>query len=156
MRIWDSDTSAEVQQINAHEAIVNAVAVSPDGQFEDTNARLWDWQVGMLVGQRQEHTAMVTSVTFSPDGAYLLTASGDGSVRQWHIQSNEPPVQLWYGKVPIYDVSYSPDQRYMAVASDDGIIHIGYVAFADALNLAQARAQRKMTEAEQQTYLRSP
>ncbi|MEN8214961.1 MAG: hypothetical protein ABFS56_00990 [Pseudomonadota bacterium] len=36
-----------------------------------------------------EHSSSVEAVAFSPDGKFVLSGSGDGSTRLWHVQTGK-------------------------------------------------------------------
>jgi WD40 repeat protein len=64
----------------------------------------------------------VWNAQFSPDGKTIVTASGDGSVRLWdvntHQQIGEPLLQTSDG---VWSASFSPDGKSVVTAGNDGV-----------------------------------
>jgi len=56
---------------------------------DDGTARLWDAASGQLLTILAEHTAAIRSATFSPDGSRILTASNDGTIRQFYVSLDD-------------------------------------------------------------------
>ncbi len=86
---------------------------------------LWDAATGALLATCRGHTSKVLSVAFSPDGARLVTASSDGTVRQWDAATGrevEPPYDRHSGEVVA--AVYSPDGQWVASAGDDRTIRV--------------------------------
>jgi WD40 repeat protein len=71
-----------------------AIAISPDGKiaavtYDDGIVRMLEVTIGKLVSTILRHEDKVTSVLFSPDGKKLISASFDGTVRFWNIQTSQ-------------------------------------------------------------------
>ncbi|HEV2947830.1 MAG TPA: protein kinase [Gemmataceae bacterium] len=74
-----------------HPAVVEAVAMSPDGKMiltgsRDNCSRLWDAGSGALL-QRLEHEEGVTAVAFSTDCKIVVTGSHDGKAQSWDTKT---------------------------------------------------------------------
>ena len=65
------------------------------------------------------------ALAFSPDGSRLVTASADGTVRQWDARTGlevEPPYDRHSAQV--FSAVYSPDGQWVASAGDDRTIRV--------------------------------
>jgi WD40 repeat protein len=65
------------------------------------------------------HGDLVFSVCFSPDNRRLASASGDGTVRIWDVQTGDEVRRVAAHRYHVNCVAYSPDGRTLATASDD-------------------------------------
>ncbi|MEL6470129.1 MAG: caspase family protein [Cyanobacteria bacterium J06623_4] len=65
------------------------------------------------------HQAPVTDVSYHPDGLQMATASADGSVTLWNVETQQVLFELRHEEAVIA-VSYSPDGKKVATASTDG------------------------------------
>ncbi|REK12571.1 MAG: serine/threonine protein kinase [Planctomycetota bacterium] len=115
-----------------HEALVTAVAVSPEGRWlfsgdDNGEGRLWDARSGTLAHALSGHTHRITRAEFSPDGSRLLTASRDGTVAQWDVASGEEldttisianPGQRDAFDAPVLDMALSPDGTRLLTLSE--------------------------------------
>lgn len=106
-------------------------AFSPDGQFFATGSRELAAEIhSASTGERLlvlRHAQVVTSVSWSPDGTQLLTASEDGVVRIWNIDTTKVAQVLYQGVVlpkPVSSANWSPSGRSVIGASRDGIARI--------------------------------
>ncbi|MCU0687353.1 MAG: WD40 repeat domain-containing protein, partial [Polyangiaceae bacterium] len=123
-RVWNADGTGEPVVLRGHEAIVYAVAFSPDGRHVataswDKTARVWNADgTGEPVVLRG-HENMVHGVAFSPDGALVATASQDRSVRLWRADGTGEPLALRHDG-PVNAVALSPDGQRLVSGSDDG------------------------------------
>jgi mono/diheme cytochrome c family protein/sugar lactone lactonase YvrE len=98
VRLWDTATGKEVRQFERHTNGVHAVAFSPDGKRLltgggevvvrdrkgiplDCGVRVWEVDTGKEVMAILGHRGRVTSVAFAPDGRWVLSSSGDCTIR---------------------------------------------------------------------------
>jgi len=94
IKLWDVQTGGAVKTFCGHTKMVLSVSISADNTMiasgsEDKTICLWD--IG--TGQRcviEEHNGYVNTVSFSPTNPQLLlSASKDGTVRQWGIDGHQ-------------------------------------------------------------------
>ncbi|KAF8978613.1 hypothetical protein BGZ46_006274 [Entomortierella lignicola] len=92
VKLWDAKTGNCVQTIQEHRKQVVSVVYSPSGEqiatgSEDQTVRLLDLRSGRCLLVISGFTGAVNSIDWkdTPDGQYLLTGSGDKSVRHWRI-----------------------------------------------------------------------
>ncbi|AKG21461.1 hypothetical protein IJ00_09310 [Calothrix sp. 336/3] len=144
VKIW-TISGQQLQKIQAHK-FVNCVKFSPDGQsivtagIDDSQfisqrdssnnknksyARLWN-----LSGQKiaefhgYEDEESINSVSFSPDSKHLATASDNGTIRLWDLDSNKL-VESYNGQQgAIINIGFSSDGKYLATAGEQGSINI--------------------------------
>jgi WD40 repeat protein len=123
-RIWDPASGQPQGPPMPHDAEVNAVAVSLDGEViatgsEDRTARIWDARTCRPLGRPLPHQGTVGCVAFRPDGRALLTASMDHSARQWDLATGAPlGATLHHGWIRAM-AGYSPDGRLIALVGRD-------------------------------------
>ena len=65
------------------------------------------------------HSSDVYTASFTRDSRYLLSASGDTSVRLWDIKTQHNMVSYKGHAWPVWDVAFSPVDYYFATASFD-------------------------------------
>ena len=80
---------------------------------------------GRALATFRGHTSKVLGVAFSPNGTRLLTASADGTVRQWDTGTSrevEAPYDRHAGEV--FAAAYSPDGQWVASAGSDRTVRV--------------------------------
>ncbi|MDJ0676810.1 MAG: TIR domain-containing protein [Calothrix sp. MO_167.B42] len=72
-----------------------------------------------------KHEGTVFDVAWSPDNQIIATASGDTTIRFWHVKDrkNLPPIQAGKDN-EVYSISFSPDGKTIAFASDDNTVKL--------------------------------
>jgi WD40 repeat protein/DNA-binding CsgD family transcriptional regulator len=135
MLLYDLATGSELRRYGAHSAVVNDIAISPDGQLaisgsEDTDAVLWDVESGQIRHRLSAHKGPVRGVAFSPDGRTVFTASGNSAVLdvaenliiQWDVATGQE-IQRWIGTSrEIRSLDVSPDGTTLAVGGINSLV----------------------------------
>lgn len=92
--LWDLKTGKVLHRFEGRGEKVLAVDVSPDGRYAavaswENEARLYDLKASppKLAFVLDQHRGNVNSVAFSKDGRQLFTASYDGGIRQFDVET---------------------------------------------------------------------
>ncbi|UIK20666.1 caspase family protein [Rhizobium leguminosarum] len=133
---WDVSTEKPLRVVQAHELIVHALAISPDGQtalsgsWGDTDgrdqfaARIWDITTLRRLGELNGHTGVVQQATFSNDGKMILTASEDTTARIWDLTSGKQMRVFQGHRYTVRSAEFSPDGRYVVTGSSDATLKL--------------------------------
>ncbi|MEO1093584.1 MAG: serine/threonine-protein kinase [Cyanobacteria bacterium J06638_28] len=112
--------------------VVNAIAVSPNGQAiatanSDGTVQLWDWQTGDILhtfGSKLDlgnrHNDAVTAIQFHPDEQTLLTGSRDGTVKRWDLRTYRLQQTLTRSGWPVTAIALSTDGQKLITAATNG------------------------------------
>jgi WD40 repeat protein len=114
--------TAQRSVLTGHTDRVNAVAVSPDGQWiasgsADRSIRIWDSSTGQEVGCIIGHQGDVMCVCFTPDSRNLVSGSTDETVRIWEWESKRQIKCLSGHGGSVNGVAVSPDGLQIVSAS---------------------------------------
>ncbi|ONI71029.1 hypothetical protein ALI144C_51695 [Actinosynnema sp. ALI-1.44] len=138
------DANAPLSTTLPSSKIVNALALSPDGQTlvtggDDRTVRLWnvaDPAHPLLLNESTSNGQVLQAVAFSPDGQTLATGGDDRTVRLWNVADPARPEVLGQPMgghtKTIRSVAFSPDGRTLATGGDDRTVRLWNVT-----NLAQ-------------------
>lgn len=115
-------------QRDCHSNFVHEVEFSPDGKYivsvgADKKIVLYDGKEGQflgLIGEDDGHQGGIFGVAWSPDSTKLATASADGSVRLWDVETKKA-IRVWRHE-------YKLDNQQMGVvfAGPDRIISVAF------------------------------
>ncbi len=115
------------QPVKAHNALVHAIAISPDGKTVATGGfdnliKLWEISPDGTLKEKKVltgHTAGIYAVAFHPKENVLVSASQDKTARIWNLADGKMTFEL-KGHTGIVDtVAYSPDGKTIATGSED-------------------------------------
>ncbi len=96
----------------------------------------------------------MSSVAFSSDGRSLASASADGTVRVWDVQSRElRTVPLSGHRDEVIGVAFSPDGEFVASASWDATARLWDLNFSAWAEAGCTLLNRNMTMDEWESLL---
>jgi len=120
IRMWEADTGKEFAQLTGHDAAIKALAVSPDGSMlasgsADGMIILWEVLHRKVMVKLKGHADEITSLAFSPDrdSTYLVSGSGDRTVRVWHVDKQAMVQQIDAG-MAVTSVAFVDDKTVVA------------------------------------------
>jgi WD40 repeat protein len=88
IRVWDTETQAQLLCLSPCNAELRGIAFSQDGRYlaaamGDQTVPLWDVASGAELRRIVGPGLSVLSVAFAPDGRRLAAGSADGSLTVW-------------------------------------------------------------------------
>jgi WD40 repeat protein len=124
--IYDAETGNLIKPGKVLTDYVNSVSYSPDGKrimiASRNSATIYDAESTDGLGYLYGHIASVASSAFSPDGKWIVTGSGDGTIRIWSAETF-----IEKARFIAYDdgewLSMTPDGYYTASANGEKYIN---------------------------------
>lgn len=114
-------TAQEIAKLEGHQALIHALAFSPDGQLlasgdHDGNLKTWDTEDGSLQRALHSHAMPIRSLAFSSDSNILADASDDGITNRWNMKTGKELDELQLGRPGDGEgaVAFSPDGKSVA------------------------------------------
>jgi RNA polymerase sigma factor (sigma-70 family) len=144
MRAWRADTGAELRSTKFPWGYnLRPLAFSPDGRLlivADSVAGLWLWQTDTAAAQRlrgsggavttaslrqlKGHTQAATAAAFSADGLFVATASYDGTVRFWEVETGLEICRLTGQEGAVAAVAVSSHAGLLASGGKDQTVRL--------------------------------
>lgn len=126
--IWDTadETLAVRSQITGYDAVIEHLAVSPDGTriafgVGDGRVRVVDAATGDVLFELPVGALRVTAVAYSPDGSQITVAGGFPASGALTYDANDGTVLASLAHpATVTSLAYAPDSLLLAVGGDDG------------------------------------
>src|SRR5262249_45317441 len=149
VRLWSASTGRQIRSFRHDEAIVLAVAFSPDGRklmatVRGNHVYVWDVATGARLHKHSGSPALVdVKSLFDPyfdaravaNRQGTLLAAGDArcSARLWDLASGQPVAEFGKGTGSSHDVAFHPEGNQLATAERDGTVRVWKVPGGELL-----------------------
>jgi WD40 repeat protein len=133
VKLWDSNTGAQLATLAVPDEGIASLAFSPDGKFlaGRTHALverpaswgivLWDVAARREVRRFRGHTGSISAMAFSPDGRTLVSSGGDKTTRFWDVATGREDGRIDNLKAWGREAAFSPDGRMLALSNGSQI-----------------------------------
>ncbi len=140
--VWDTRTLGQTAYLSDHEGGAHGVTFNASGRSliscgADCTLRAWD-SSPTAVRRLRHSREPLRVIAFSPDGAQLASASKDGVVKIWDVETGKVVHSLPSAGNWVDALDYSPDGRTLVTSSGDEKLWFWDVAsgrLMDSMNL---------------------
>ncbi len=123
--VWDLRTGRHLSWLDGHLAAVNAVAPAGPGRAlsggDDFAVIYWDTTSGEPLHRFEGHRSKVIALDYSPETQLAASASWDGTVGLWNLETSETVGFLSAGS-PVNDIAFLNGGQELLSAGHDGTI----------------------------------
>ena len=130
--VFDISQSQEAikQAITAVRKLIKPKAPSKPALATIDNAKLLEY---VKILQSVEHENYVNSVAFSPDGNFIISGSGDHTIKLWQVDNGELLKTFEGYQSSVRSVAFSPDGKTIISGSGDKTIKLWQINNAKLL-----------------------
>jgi WD40 repeat protein len=125
VRVWDTETGAQIARLNGHDGWVASVAFAPDGRrivsgSIDKTVRVWDPETGAQVARLDDSHEGVVAVSFDLEGRRILSGTMYREVGIWDAETGSMIARFSRLSGPDYYVQRGPQGLRLVRGSNDG------------------------------------
>jgi WD40 repeat protein/DNA-binding SARP family transcriptional activator len=160
VEIRELDSGETIATLTEHSTnLVRGLAFNQDGDLmatasDDTTAILWDATSFEPLHRLEGHSAAVLNAAFDPSRREIATASADGTVKIWNVETGILRLTL-SAPGALSDIAYSPDGRYLAAIGPEGFVTVYMLDVDELAAEAESRLTRWWSESECLQYLQT-
>jgi len=103
----------------AYDDETSVLAVTECGNRDSNVIALLDAKTGRRINQLDGHTSVIWSLDLSPDGRFLVSSSGDLTIKLWNIASGSLLRTFTGHSKIVRTVTFSPDAQTIASGGGD-------------------------------------
>ncbi|MBD2545434.1 MULTISPECIES: WD40 repeat domain-containing protein [Planktothricoides] len=139
--LWNLATNSEIAILSSSLDVVESLIITPNGRTlisgnGDGSIQLWQLNEAELLSDHPSvavaslqntltvHTGEVTALAIAPDGESFASASADGTVKIWHLDTLQLLSSLPADSGAVMSLAISPDGKFLATGMAEGSIKI--------------------------------
>ena len=139
--LWNLETNSEIAILSSSLDVVESLIITPNGRTliagnGDGSIQIWRLNEAELLSDRHSqaiaslqdtlnvHVGEVTALAIAPDGESFASASADGTVKIWHLDTLELLGSLPADSGAVMSLAISPDGKFLATGMAEGSIKI--------------------------------
>ncbi|MEG3928195.1 MULTISPECIES: hypothetical protein [unclassified Microcoleus] len=116
-----------LRTLNGHTSLVNAVAVTADGNrvisgSDDKTIKVWDLTTGKEQFTLNGHTSSVNAVAVTADGKRAISGSHDNTLKVWDLTTGNV-IASFTGESPIASCTIAPDGLTIVAGDESGRVY---------------------------------
>lgn len=149
-RLWDVETTTELQLQDGHSKECNAIDFHHDGSLVVTGdlggvVLVWDLRSGQTVQLFQGHIKKIVSASFNVNGYMIATGSTDNNVKVWDLRSKKCGYTLPAHSHAICEAKFSSSGEALLTGSFDGTLKLWNTRNFDILKTLTGHAGKIMS-----------
>lgn len=126
----DLETGKSYASFSKHSTLVKTLRVYQSYQHcfasgsLDTTVRLWDVRQRTEIGYFKGHSKQVNDIAISPDDSQLASASDDGTVKLWNLESGKMQADFATDKsLPVLTTVFHPREFQVSFAGAERLVN---------------------------------
>jgi WD40 repeat protein len=164
-RVWDADTGDVVTTFTGLDSGASGAMFSPDGRrlmtwSPDGTASVWDVRTGSELVVLSGHEGIVWDASFDETGTRVATVGADATIRVWDAHTGQAVAIFTDHRDEGTSIALDPMGEFVASGDVVGTIWVNHCdvcgSVTSLLDLADARASRRLDAAERVEYLHAP
>ena len=125
MILWSPlQNNKPVARLTGHQALVNQVMFSPNGQFLasasfDKSVKIWNAKTGKFLSSLRGHVGSVYQIAWSSDSRMICSVSKDSTVKLWELKTRSLKQNLPGHQDEVFAIDWSPNGDSLASGGRD-------------------------------------